>query len=394
VTELLDDVYFGNSLRLWLIAGGVFVGLSLLLILVRRLLLRRLERTAALTKTPLDDMAVVLLRRTRYTFIVCVALYAALQIVNVPERLDHQADRFIAFVFIIQAVLWGNGLIGFSVSHYTRTNLANDGSSVTMITAMGYLARFVLFSFLLLVMIDVVFGKNPTSLLAGLGIGGIAIALAVQNVLGDLFASLSIVLDKPFVIGDFIEFGSGYMGAVEHIGLKSTHVRSLSGEQIIVPNTDLTKGRVRNYKRQAERRVSIVTPVHYDTPLELIERVPAILRELVTAEQLTRFDRSHLRAYAESALEYETVYFVLSADFNLHMDIQQRILTGTLRRFAAEGIALAFPAERRFVLRRKSGDERAAEGSPASSDDPFGEDRRSAPTLRPASPPASSQDFR
>ena len=185
-------------------------------------------------------------------------------------------------------------------------------------------------------------GFNITALVASLGIGGIAVALAVQNILGDIFASLSIALDKPFVIGDFI-IVEDVLGTVEYIGLKTTRLRSLSGEQIVFSNVDLLKSRIRNYKRMFERRVVFTIGVVYQTAHATLERIPALVRSIVEQQPKTRFDRAHFKEYGDSALVFEVVYFVLDSDYNIYMDIQQAINLAIFRRFQVKGIEFAYP---------------------------------------------------
>jgi len=193
-------------------------------------------------------------------------------------------------------------------------------------------------------------GVNITALVAGLGVGGIAVALAVQNVLGDLFAALSIALDQPFVVGDFL-IVDDFLGSVEYIGIKSTRLRSLSGEQIVISNSDLLKSRLRNYGRMSERRVLFATSITYETPLELIERVPGIIRKIVEAQPHTRFDRSHFATHAATSLDFETVYYVLSADYNRYMDIQQTINLQLHRELTELGVEFAYPTQRLLIAR-------------------------------------------
>jgi small-conductance mechanosensitive channel len=176
----------------------------------------------------------------------------------------------------------------------------------------------------------------------------VAVALSVQNILGDLFASLSIILDKPFVIGDFLIIDD-YMGSVEYVGLKTTRVRSLSGEQLIFSNSDLLKSRIRNYGRMFERRVVFSIGVTYDTSREKLRRIPGIIREAIEAEDKTRFDRSHFMNYGDYSLQFETVYYVLSADYNSYMDIQQAIYFAIHEAFEQEGIEFAYPTQTLFV---------------------------------------------
>jgi len=187
-------------------------------------------------------------------------------------------------------------------------------------------------------------GINITTLIAGLGISGIAVALAIQNILGDLFASFSIVLDKPFVIGDFIIIDE-YMGAVEHIGLKTTRIRSLSGEQLIFSNADLLKSRIRNYKRMFERRVVFSLGVVYQTPYEKMSKIPEIIRQAVEKNDHVRFDRAHFNAFGDYALLFETVYWIQDPDYTTYMNIQQAINLDILKQFGEVGIEFAYPTQ-------------------------------------------------
>jgi small-conductance mechanosensitive channel len=198
-------------------------------------------------------------------------------------------------------------------------------------------------------------GIDVTALVAGLGVGGIAVALAVQNVLGDLFASLSIALDKPFTLGDFLIIDD-YMGSVEHIGLKTTRIRSLSGEQLVFSNTDLLKSRIKNYGRMFERRVVFKIGVTYQTPRDKIELIPTIIREAIESQEPVRFDRSHFQAYGDFSLLFETVYYVLKPDYNLYMDIQQAINLEIHRRFEQESIEFAYPTQT-LILQGQGGNQ-------------------------------------
>jgi small-conductance mechanosensitive channel len=191
-------------------------------------------------------------------------------------------------------------------------------------------------------------GVNITALVAGLGVGGIAVALAVQTILGDLFASLSIVLDKPFVVGDFLVVDD-MLGAVEYVGLKTTRIRSLSGEQLVFSNSDLLSSRIRNYGRMFERRVSFDVGVTYQTPRDKLIKIPVIIRDAVEGQDKTRFDRSHFKAYGDFALVFESVYYVLGPDYNEYMDIQQAINLHLHECFEQEGIEFAYPTQTVFV---------------------------------------------
>jgi len=183
---------------------------------------------------------------------------------------------------------------------------------------------------------------------AGLGVGGIAVALALQNILGDVFASMSILLDKPFVTGDFITVDE-LMGTVEHVGLKTTRLRSLSGEQLVFANSDLLKSRIRNYQRMEERRVAFAVRLAYPTPAEKLAAIPAIVREIIDAQELARFGRSHFKSFGTFSLDFENVYYVKSPDYDTYMDVQQAINLAICRRFQEEGIEFAHPAQTAIV---------------------------------------------
>jgi small-conductance mechanosensitive channel len=228
---------------------------------------------------------------------------------------------------------------------------------VGSLAVIGFVVRVLIWALVALLTLDNL-GIDVTALVAGLGIGGIAVALAVQNILGDLFASLSITFDKPFVVGDFL-IVDDFLGSVEYIGIKSTRLRSLSGEQIVLSNADLLKSRIRNYGRMVERRVLFATSVTYETPVEKLERVAPLIREIVQAQPDTRFDRSHFAKHGPSSLDFETVYYVLSADYNRYMDIQQAINLRLHREFARIGIEFAYPVQRIFVAGAERGREAA-----------------------------------
>jgi small-conductance mechanosensitive channel len=339
--ELLNTVYFDNTLRVWLIALGIVVASWLILSLAKRLIVRRLQKFAETTATDVDDLFVELIRRTGWYFLLAVSLYAASQTMRISDPVRDMARIFGILTLLFQSAVWGNGIIAYTIARMARQRLAEGAAGTSTLTAVGFVMRVLLWSVILILALDNL-GFNITTLIAGLGIGGIAVALAMQNVLGDLFASLSIVLDKPFEAGDFIVVDS-VQGTVDRIGLKTTRLRSLSGEEIIMANADLLKSRIRNYKRMQERRAVFTVGLTYATPPETVARVPAMLREVITAQADARFDRAHFQSFGESALLFEAVYYVRKPDYAVYMDVQQQINLEVLRRCAAEGISFAFP---------------------------------------------------
>ena len=361
--EYLDATYYDNTLRQWLIALGAVVLVAIALGIVRRGVMSRVGKLAARTGTSWDDLAVDALRRTKGLFLLIVGLYAGTLFLALDERIRGYARGVLVIALIIQVGLWVSAAIRFRLEFYRKLRLKDDPSGVMTMAAIGFIAQIVLWAIVLLLVLDNA-GVEVTPLIASLGVGGIAVALAVQNILGDLFASLSIVLDKPFVIGDFL-IVNDFLGSVEYIGLKTTRLRSLSGEQIVFSNADLLSSRIRNYGRMYERRIVFSVGVTYGTPKEKLERIPRIIRELVEAQPKTRFDRSHFKGYGDSSLDFETVYYVLAPEYNTYMDIQQAINLGIYERFGAEGLDFAFPT-RTLHLVQAGVDEEESELAPRS----------------------------
>ena len=343
----LAFAFLGNPPAAWLKAMGLAVAGFLLLLLVDRQVLRRLARFVSRTENPWDDLVVDLVDHIRLPTWVALALWAGVQALDLTPWATERLGQGLRVVLLYQGAIWSNAAIGFVLARLVRQRMEGDAATATTLSAMGFLAKLLVWSLCLLAALAQ-FGVNITGLAAGLGVGGIAVALAVQNVLGDLFASLSIVLDRPFVIGDFIIVGE-LMGTVEHIGLKTTRIRSLSGEQIVFSNGDLLSSRIRNYKRMFERRVVFEVGVTYQTTHAQLEALGGMLKDIIQAQEGVRFDRAHFKAFGDSALVFEMVYYVLDPDYNRYMDIQQAINLEIHRRFEAEGIAFAYPTQTLFL---------------------------------------------
>ncbi len=283
----------------------------------------------------------VCLRRTKTWILLILAVCCGCLLLGLSPSGLAVVLKVIVAALLVQAALWGDALVKSAVKRITERRKESDAAAATTLSALGFLGLMAIWSAAALLTLANL-GIDVTAMVAGLGIGGIAIALAAQNILGDLFASASIVLDKPFVLGDFI-IVDDKMGNVEYIGLKTTRLRSLSGEQIVFSNADLLKSRIHNYKRMYERRVLFTIDATYDTPCEKIAAIPAMLREAVEAQEQVRFDRAHFARFGASALTFEVVYYVLAADYKVYMDIQQAINLAILRRFTDEQIEFAFP---------------------------------------------------
>ena len=337
----MEHLYLGNSLHTWLVALGIAVAVFLVLKSVQSLAKHRLSALAKKTKTNLDDLVVEVLSKTKFLFLFVVSIYVGAQALTLPPLVQHVLDKLTIFVVLLQAAFWGNGAVAFWLKHTIAQRKEEDAAAATTLAGLGFLLTLAVWSVALLLALDNM-GVNITGLVAGLGIGGLAIALAVQNILGDLFASLSIILDKPFVIGDFIVVDD-LQGTVEHVGLKTTRVRSLSGEQIVFSNSGLLQSRIRNYERMQERRVVFNLRVTYQTPYEYLQKIGPIVQQIIGGQSQARFDRVHFKEYGDSALIYEVVYYITTPDYNLYMDVQQAINLGIYRRFQEAGITFAYP---------------------------------------------------
>jgi small-conductance mechanosensitive channel len=364
ISNFLDRTFAGNTVTAWLWTIGTTAVVIGVFLLAKLVLLRRLEALADRTTTRVDDLVLALLKRTRWAILLWITLTVALRTLVIPEELQALLSRLAVFAFLLQLGLWASGAIDFWHERYIRNRVATDATAVTTMRAISYGLRVLAWSIVLLLALDNL-GVNVTALITGLGIGGVAVALAVQNVLGDALAALAIVLDKPFVLGDFIIVGTE-MGTVEKIGIKTTRIRSLGGEQIIFSNSELLKSRIRNYKRMEERRALFRFGVLYSTPQEKLELLPRIAREAVQAQDKVRFDRAHFASFGDSALEIEVVYYVLSPDYAVFMDIQQAINLTLFRRLREEGMGFAFPTRTLHIEGRLDAPRTAA--PPAGSD--------------------------
>ncbi|MEW6023399.1 MAG: mechanosensitive ion channel family protein [Pseudomonadota bacterium] len=328
--------FLRNNLESWALAVAITLGVTLALYWLRRFVLHRMQARSGRTDTMADDLVAQMLRNTYIVIMLAMSAYLGALVLELSDKQRLVVSRVAIAALILQLAIWGDTLLRAWRDHY----LSGDGKRASR-TIICFLSRLALWVVAFLMVLDN-FGFNITALVASLGVGGIAVALAVQNILGDLFASLSIMLDKPFEIGDFIIVGD-VLGSVEHIGLKTTRLRGLGGEQVIFSNGDLLKSRIHNHKRMDTRRVAFVLRVAYGSSEEQLARIPALIREVVSADPQAAFERAHFFNYGEWSLNFEVVYHFQSPDYLAHMDTQQGILLEIYRRFAREGIRFAHP---------------------------------------------------
>jgi small-conductance mechanosensitive channel len=321
------------------LAAGVFAALWA----IRGLVRRKYARLAATEATELLEIPLQAASRTTLPFLLVVAAAAGAAALGVEGRVAAGVQKFVTIAFFWQAGLWVSTALVAWLDHRRKITLDEDKAVAGSIGIIRFVARLAVWAMVVLLTLDNL-GVDITALVAGLGIGGIAVALALQNVLGDLLASLSIALDQPFVIGDFVIVGE-HMGTVEYIGIKSTRLRSLTGEQIVMSNADLLSSRLRNYGRMYERRVVFTLGVTYETPRDKLRRIAPLLREIVEAQEGVRFDRAHFAKYGPYSLDFEIVYHVQSPDFGRYMDAQQAINFRIHEEFEALGVEFAYPTQ-------------------------------------------------
>jgi len=355
----------GNTVQAWAMSIAVTFLLLAALALVRGIAVRRATR---MMERPRRQPTMLLLRTIRATgslVVVATAVWIGTRSLMLPETVRLLLRIFFVVAVALQVTRWAFEVldtgIGLFVRHLRDKQGDDDPNLITAAPAVRFLVRFVVVA-LVAVLVLQNLGIDVTAMITGLGIGGVAVALAMQNVLGDLFGSLSILLDKPFVVGDFIVVGNT-MGTIERIGLKTTRIRALSGEQLVVANSDLLSSRIQNFKRMQQRRVQFALGITYETPLDVVAALPGVLRECIEARRGVRFERAHFTSFGDSALQLEAVYWVLSPDSADHMDGQQEILLAIGRRFADLGVQFAFPTRTVHLATPvvvSSNDERAA----------------------------------
>ncbi|TVQ86167.1 MAG: mechanosensitive ion channel protein MscS [Chromatiaceae bacterium] len=341
--------YVNEIITALLVFVLVVIAVSFLQRLLRRRVLPRLDSMQGSGRTS-HAVVLALIRQTSQVFVILLAFYLSMLISGLGAgRVQQVIGNLLVAVFYFQVGLWANaGLMDYLQRQRSKRERHDPGTA----TGFGLLMFFLRILVWVVVVVSIMahFRYPVAGVLGALGVGGIAVAFAVQNILGDVFNSMGIVLDKPFRVGDFIVAGDN-VGVIEYIGVKTTRIRSLSGELVAVSNTNLVNSNIRNFKHMRERRVVFKIGVVYQTPPEQLERIPGMIEQIIRAQARCRFDRAHFFEYGDFALVFEIVYYVIGADYNLYMDIQQAINLGIYRAFQAEGIQFAYPTQE-LILRR------------------------------------------
>jgi|LFRM01.1.fsa_nt_gb small-conductance mechanosensitive channel len=346
--NILDQVFLGNTVKDYLISLIAFVIVAIILWVFKRFFINRLKKIAKKTKTEIDDVLIKCLQLINWPLYLAIALWVAFKFIYVAPNINKIYNYFVTIIIIYYVVkiiiVWINYFTDNITKKRVEEGRATDAGIIKLI---NNILKGILWSIAILILLDN-FGVNITTLIAGLGIGGIAIAFALQAILGDVMASFSIYFDRPFDIGDFI-IVDNLSGNVKKIGIKSTKIDSLSGEEIIIPNKDLGNSRVRNYKRMQKRRILFTLRVTYETPLEKLKMIPDIITKIVNENEICNLDRVNFYKFGDYSLIFEVVYYVLDPDYKVYMDIQQKINFEIKESFEKEGIEFAYPTHTLFV---------------------------------------------
>ena len=326
----------------WLIAGGVGVIVWASLWILRDLIASRYKKYSSTKNPTLIRLIGYLIGNTTQILFFAVALDAAQESLTLPDRVQRIVANTVMILILIQIGLWAGRSVRFYLELKERERGADRIFSGSL-DIISFVARMLIWSVLILLGLENL-GVNITALLAGLGVGGVAVALALQNVLGDLFASLSIALDKPFVIGDNLTIDT-FIGKVEHIGIKTTRLRSEGGEQIILSNADILKSRVRNFGRLSQQRILATIRLGFDTPTEKLKALPQLLENVVREHPQAHFERCHLKTLGETSFHFELSYFVQQPAANPMLDLQQAVNFRIIDEVRRLGLEFAYPAQ-------------------------------------------------
>lgn len=340
--ELLEQVYYGNSIEQYAIALSIIIGSVLVVRLLRKRLLNQIKKWTEKTETKLDDYIVSGVEKFGLPILTFLAIYIGLSYLTFTEKVDKFIGHAMVVVITFYVIRLLSSIIRLTLESYISQQEGGQ-EKLKQLNGIMLIFNVLIWAVGLLFLFDNL-GYNVTTIIAGLGIGGIAIALAAQNILGDLFNYFVIFFDRPFEVGDFITVDDK-KGTVEHIGIKTTRLLSVNGEQLAFSNSDLTKSRIHNFKRMERRRVVFTFGVVYSTTHEKLQQIPVIIKDIITNQQLATFDRAHFASFGPYSLNFEVVYFIESADYVHYMDTQEAINLKVFKAFDEARIEFAYPTQ-------------------------------------------------
>ena len=343
---VMEQTFLGNSILHYTISLAVFLLALIIVKILKFIVLSRLKNIAQRTATTIDDFLISVFGKVILPLLYFGSFYISLKMLTLASILIKSINVFMLVLLTVFITRFTTMFISYGFKIYLKKRGKDIASEHSLNTTLRVI-KFIVWALAVMFFLDNL-GFKISTVIAGLGIGGIAIGLAAQAVLKDLFSYFSIIFDRPFEVGDFIIVGD-YLGTVEYIGAKTTRIRSLSGEQVVFSNTDLTDSRVRNYKRMDKRRVAFKFGVVYQTPLAKLKEIPGMVESIIKNIDNTVFDRTHFSSYGDFSLIFEVVYYVISSDYNKYMDTQQRINFDLYEEFEKKGIEFAYPTQTLYV---------------------------------------------
>lgn len=359
--DFLNQVYYDNTVRDYLIAVGIIVGGIILLKLFKRVILIRLKKWADTTESTLDNFAIDTVEKFALPAINFFIVFLGIKFLSLSEKVSQVVNIAVAVIITYFVLRLVSTIALHGLQSYVRRQERGE-EKIKQLGGIMLIINIIIWAIGAIFLFDNL-GYDVGTIIAGLGIGGIAIALAAQNILGDLFNYFVIFFDQPFEIGDFIILDDK-MGTVDYIGIKTTRLKSLSGEQLVLANSDLTKSRVHNYKRMQRRRIQFEIGIVYQSTLEQVKEVPVIIKDIIGSIDGITLDRTHFKSYGDFSLIFQTIYFVESADYNIYMDKQQMINLRIYEEFEKRKIEFAYPTQSIFLAKngQESVNEQLVEG--------------------------------
>jgi len=348
LNEILQYSLWNNTLKNYFLFIFIFLGLLIIFKIFEKIIIKIFKKTAKKTKIEVDDIVIDFLSGIKFPFYIFISLYIASRYILLPLIIN----KILYYILIIIIVFYSARGIIKIIDHFVNKEIIKRTTKDTientsMINVLGYIVKVAIWIIALLMVLSNL-GIEITPLIAGLGVGGIAIALALQTILGDLFSAFAIYFDKPFKEGDFIIIGKD-MGVVKKIGIKTTRIQTLQGQELVISNSELTNSRINNYKKMDERRILFAFGVEYSTSLKKLKKINNIIKDIFKNVKNARLDRIHFKEFGDFSLNYEVVYYVKSPDYNTYMDIQQEINFKIKEAFEKEKINFAFPTQTIFL---------------------------------------------
>ncbi|HNZ26412.1 MAG TPA: mechanosensitive ion channel family protein [Spirochaetota bacterium] len=349
IKDFLQKEFFGNSIESYIIFIIILLSIMLILFVIEKIVIAKFQTFSKKTNTNLDDLIVNIVKKNMFPLTSYGSFYLALKYLKINALLSKVVSILGLIIFLVNVVNIISKLLKYYIENGSDKN-PERSERINILKGIFPAIEIILWGIGVVFLMDNL-GFNISAVVAGLGIGGIAVAMGAQKILGDIFSYLFILIDKPFEIGDYIVLGE-YNGNIERIGLKTTRVRSLGGEQLVFSNSDIASSRIRNYKSMRERRVVFSIGVTYDTPVETLKSMPGIIKNLIEKNGGVRFDRAVFSSFGDYSLKFEAVYFVLTGDYKVFAEIQQAINFDILEIFKSKEIKFAFPTNTVYINKK------------------------------------------